>query len=127
MSKRVFIVLFLFSCLFMVQGESPPSGFWHTVTCGETVKIIAEKYGVNAHLIAGVNNLKDWNYILVGEKLWIPKEETAKVKTYIVKRNDYLLKIAADFGVTAWAIAEANGLFDMNTLHTGQSLIIPLQ
>lgn len=102
-------------------------GFWHTVKWGETISTIAAKYNVNPHLLAGVNNIDNWDYIYAGERLWIPLENMKKYMVYTVKTNDYLLGIAAKTGVSAWLIARTNGLFNLNMIYPGQELIIPLQ
>jgi len=44
---------------------------------------------------------------------------------YVVQSGDTLLAIAAQFGVTAEAIQEANGIVDPRRLQIGQELIIP--
>lgn len=44
---------------------------------------------------------------------------------YLVQSGDTLLAIAAQFGVTAEAIQEANGIVDPRRLQIGQELIIP--
>lgn len=45
--------------------------------------------------------------------------------TYIVRRGDTLYGLAIRFGVSADAIARANGLRGLRLLYTGQRLIIP--
>jgi LysM repeat protein len=44
---------------------------------------------------------------------------------YLVQSGDTLLAIAAQFGVTAEAIQEANGIVDPRRLQIGQELIVP--
>jgi LysM repeat protein len=44
---------------------------------------------------------------------------------YYVARGDWLSAIARRFGVTTWAIAQANALYDPNRIEVGQGLVIP--
>jgi LysM repeat protein len=45
--------------------------------------------------------------------------------TYVVQPGDTLSKIAAQYGVTVQAIAEANNIVNPNLIHAGQRLVIP--
>jgi lipoprotein-anchoring transpeptidase ErfK/SrfK len=45
--------------------------------------------------------------------------------TYVVQRGDTLSRIAARYGVTASALAAANGIRNANLIYTGQLLRIP--
>lgn len=45
---------------------------------------------------------------------------------YVVKKGDNLLSIAKQYGVTAEAIQEANGILDPRRLQIGQELVIPM-
>ncbi len=44
---------------------------------------------------------------------------------YTVRYGDSLLRISRYYGVDAYAIARANGLYDLNHIYSGQSLCIP--
>lgn len=44
----------------------------HTVKKGETLSVIAKKYGVSINAIVKLNNIKDTNHIIVGQKINIP-------------------------------------------------------
>lgn len=46
-------------------------------------------------------------------------------RTYVVKQGDNPAAIAAEFGITADALLEANGITDPRTLQVGQTLRIP--
>ncbi|QUI22575.1 oligoendopeptidase F [Vallitalea pronyensis] len=54
-----------------------------------------------------------------------PVKKPGKVKTYIVKANDVLWKIAEKFSTTWEKIAELNELKDPNTIHEGMELVVP--
>jgi LysM repeat protein len=46
-------------------------------------------------------------------------------QTYVVQPGDTLASIAVQFGTTAWAIANANNLPNVNIIYVGQTLRIP--
>ncbi|MFN2118715.1 MAG: LysM peptidoglycan-binding domain-containing protein [Candidatus Promineifilaceae bacterium] len=54
-----------------------------------------------------------------------PTAETPTESIYTVVAGDTLFKIALQFDVTVDAIAEANGIIDIDSLEIGQELIIP--
>lgn len=55
-----------------------PGGFEHTVVAGETVQIIARRYGVEPATIIRANGLADPDSIRVGQKLTIPGVQQPK-------------------------------------------------
>ncbi|OGG13000.1 hypothetical protein A2773_00105 [Candidatus Gottesmanbacteria bacterium RIFCSPHIGHO2_01_FULL_39_10] len=118
----------------------------HTVIGGETLWAIAEKYyrsGYNWVNIASENKLADPNFLIVGEKLSIPKAETIMVgqilsdgvsdtridsTNYTIQKGDNLWQIAIrSYGDGyAWAkIAQANKLVNPSIIHSGNVLVIP--
>jgi LysM repeat protein len=46
---------------------------------------------------------------------------------YVVQQGDTLTRIALRYGTTVWAIAQANGIWNVNYIRTGQVLLIPVQ
>jgi LysM repeat protein len=44
---------------------------------------------------------------------------------YVVQPGDNLSRIAARYGTTVWAIAQANGIWNVNYIRVGQVLYIP--
>ncbi len=55
----------------------------------------------------------------------VTAEPTAGRVVYVVQPGDWLWAIASKYGVSPKAVARANGLSDLNTIHPGQRLIIP--
>jgi LysM repeat protein len=45
---------------------------------------------------------------------------------YVVQRGDTLTRIALAYGTTVWAIAQANGIWNVDYIRTGQVLLIPV-
>ena len=99
----------------------------HIVQPGQTLFSIARMYGVDVWTLARVNNIVNPNRIYVGQRLVIPARSTTPPATnvYVVKAGDTLYSIAARYKTTAWAIAQANGIYDLNHIYVGQRLVIP--
>ena len=45
---------------------------------------------------------------------------------HVVQYGENLTRIAARYGTTVWAIAQANGIWDINRIYCWQVLLIPL-
>jgi LysM repeat protein len=94
----------------------------HTIQRGETLGVIAKKYGLSALALAAHNGIANPNNVKIGRKLIIPaKTETL---TYTIRKGDTLSTIANKYKTTAAAIAKANGIKDPNTIKPGQKLKI---
>ncbi|MBK0098057.1 N-acetylmuramoyl-L-alanine amidase AmiB [Erwinia sp. S63] len=101
----------------------------HTVTRGETLSGIAEKYGVSMATLRDLNNLKR-DVVWVGQRLKVPAKSGVSVTTanrptrHKVVRGDSLTGIAAHYGVSPKAIMQANNMKSSNVM-LGQNLKIP--
>lgn len=106
----------------------------HRVQKGESLGVIAKRYGVSVKGLAAMNNIRGKNlHVKPGMTLIIPRGQAAVVVasmekenrryTYKVKRNDNLGKIAGRFGVTVAQIKKENRL-KSNFLRAGQTLRI---
>ena len=113
----------------IIPGATAPSAQpgVHIVRQGETLKSIASTYGTTVDAIAKANGIVNPNYIWVGQRLTIPGAGASQAggQTYVVQPGDTLSSIAVQFGTTAWAIAYANNLPNVNMIYVGQSLLIP--
>lgn len=121
------VVLVLASMAGVVSAQPVVAGETiHIVQPGQTLFSIARWYGVDVWTLARANNIVDPNRIYVGQRLVIPaKATTPATNGYVVKVGDTLYSIARAYQTTAWAIAQANGIFDLNHIYVGQRLIIP--
>jgi peptidoglycan-N-acetylglucosamine deacetylase len=124
-------------------GPITPISFVYTVRRGDTLASIAATYGVTTSAIASVNPIANLNLIYAGQLLNIPALATggpivsdpvpAPVTYYpttyngyyYVRYGDTMLGIAAWFGVDAWTIARANGIYNLNWIYAGLPLYIP--
>ncbi len=96
----------------------------YTVKKGDSLWLIANKYGTTVDELKNVNNLKS-NTLSIGQTLTIPekKENTNKI-SYVVKKGDSLWLIANKYDTTVEKIKSTNNLKG-NTLSIGQVLVIP--
>ena len=96
----------------------------YTVKKGDSLWLIANKYGTTVNELKSANNLKS-NTLSIGQTLIIPekKENTNKI-SYVVKKGDSLWLIANKYDTTVEKIKSTNNLKG-NTLSIGQVLVIP--
>lgn len=98
----------------------------HIVQPGQTLFSIARLYGVDVWTLARANNIVNPNRIYVGQRLVISSTATpSATNVYVVKVGDTLYSIARIYKTTAWAIARANGIYNLNYIYVGQRLVIP--
>ena len=103
-------------------GQAVGQAATHTVKRGETLGVIAKKYGLTASALATHNGIANPNRVKVGQKLTIPaKTDTI---TYTIRKGDTLSTIAKKYKTTAAAIAKANGIKNPKTIQPGQKLKI---
>lgn len=96
----------------------------YTVTGGDTLYSIANRYGVTVDEIKSLNNLTS-NLLSIGQRLQIPvKEVTSSTFVYTIKKGDTLYGIANSFGIPVDEIMRLNNL-NSNVLFIGQELLIP--
>jgi LysM repeat protein len=116
-----------------VPTSSPSSGV-HIVQRGENLFRIALRYGLTTQALAAANGIANPNRVYVGQRLVIPGSGTAPApapdpapsgQTYTVRRGDTLSAIALRYGVSMWALAQANGISNPSLIYVGQVLQIP--
>jgi LysM repeat protein len=106
-----------------------PCGYWYQVRWGDTLSSIARYTGVSAQAIARANGLANPHYIYAGQWLWIPCQTPPPPPQcgywYTVRWGDTMNSISYRTGVNVWAIAQANGIYNLNRIYAGQALWIP--
>jgi spore germination protein len=95
---------------------------WYSVQSGDSLYLIARKFGVTVQQLKTANQLYD-NTIYIGQLLFIPIN-VSKVITYTVQPGDSLYLIANRYNTTIDSISTLNDLTS-NTIYVGQKLIIP--
>lgn len=128
--RRAFLCLLVIFYLFSSQPlEAAPGAegtIIHVVERGETLSIIASRYGTTVEAIVQANAIANPNLIYVGQRLTIPAQgSVAPEESYVVQPGDTLGRIAARFGTTVSTLAQANDIADPSLIYPGQRLIIP--
>jgi len=121
-----------------VSRYIPPEATYtnHYVRRGETVSVIARRYGTSVSAIARANRLGRNYLIRVGQRLKIPGRSSSYTSyqprsltkegeklVYSVKKGDSLYIIAKAFNTTVQEIKNQNNL-QSNILRVGQKLVI---
>ncbi len=98
----------------------------HVVQWGETLSLIASRYGVTVEAILAANGLADPNFIYVGQRLVIPTPGSSSGGgRHTVAPGETLTSIAFRYGTTVAALAAANGLGETDLIYVGQVLSVP--
>ncbi|MCF7504115.1 MULTISPECIES: LysM peptidoglycan-binding domain-containing protein [Vibrio] len=99
----------------------------HKVKRGESLSVIAKKYGTSTQALVKLNGLKSTS-LAIGQTLKVPSSGSQtstttnrKTVTHVVKSGEYLGGIAKKYDVTVAAIKRENNLRS-DTLRVGQKL-----
>lgn len=111
---------------------APPSqeGGIHVVQPGETLAAIAYRYGVSLSSLVSANGLSNPDFIFWGQRLVIPGASSASTAVsggaiHVVQAGEGLAAIALRYGVSASALAQANGIGNPDLIYVGQRLTVP--
>ena len=142
-SKKMFVVLLLLLALLagsVATSYAAPTesqGHYHVVRYGETLSGIAYHYGVSVQAILQANpRVYNPHLIFAGMSLFIPKAyippayPPAPPTSYCrfhhyVTYGQNLINIGYYYGVSPYAIAQANFIYNLNRIYAGQYLCIP--
>jgi peptidoglycan lytic transglycosylase D len=121
----------------------PPSErvrrFIHTVSRGDTLGVLARRYGSSVRTIMAANSIRDPRRLHIGQRLVIPRgrlvaanarvsrsaaHRSTRRTRYVVRRGDTLYDIARRFGVTVPGLKSENAL-DGSTIRPGDVLRLP--
>ncbi len=111
----------------------------HVVQPGETLRSIADLYGLTVDVLAAANNVADVNSIYVGQILTIAavisptsnlapqivNEGAPPILMHVVEEGETLFRIATRYGLSVNEVAQANSISDPTLIYAGQQLIIP--
>lgn len=105
----------------------------HKVSRGDSLWIIARRYGTTTKALQDVNGLTT-THLHIGQVLKIPQRKTATKsagklrnntrKIYYVKRGDIPMAIAKRFNVSLERLLKVNNLSKRSTIYPGQALTI---
>lgn len=93
----------------------------HTIESGESLSLIAQRYGVKVETIMWENNLSNANSIRSGQKLLVPPVDGI---SYTVKNGDNLERIAKKYEISVDSIIAQNGL-ESEVISKGQHIFLP--
>ena len=103
----------------------------HIVKIGDTVSSISKYYSINKDLIIKLNNLKDENYIYVGQNLIIsesnanPTEQSDLNNDYhIVEIGETLTEISNKYNLKLGDLIEINNLQNPDSIKVGEKLLL---
>lgn len=96
----------------------------HVVQKGETLSIIAHRYGTTVNRLMALNNLKNANYIREGQVLLL---ETAPLPdtVHVLAPGETIWDLSRRYGVPMQEIMAANNIVNPHRLQVGQEVIIP--
>lgn len=120
----------------------------HKVRRGETLSLVARRYGMSTATLAKANGLHTTSRLKIGQTLKIPGGSTAVaakktqppakaqsvtkkkpskpvVRSHTVRKGETLSAIARKRGVSVKQLAAANGISPSSNIRTGQKLEIP--
>ncbi len=103
----------------------------HIVKSGDTLSSISKFYSINKDLIIKLNNLKDENYIFVGQNLIIYESPENLTKQsdliniyHIVQTGENLTDISNKYNLKVKELIEINNINNPNSIKVGQKLTI---
>ena len=103
----------------------------HIVKIGETISSITKLYSINKDLIIKLNNLKDENYIFVGQNLIISEstENTANKldlinNFHIVQIGENLTDISNNYNLNLGYLIEINNLENPDSIKAGEKILL---
>jgi LysM repeat protein len=136
-----------------VQPIAPPvTSCTYTVQPGDSLSMIAARYGVTTHALQQANDIYDPNMIYVGQVLSIPGcgvghkpvypvqpieypvavvpparpvQKIGEPTVYVVKPGDTFSAICKTHGVDAHTVASHNGIYNTDVIYIGQEIVIP--
>ena len=114
------------------SSDIPESDFKkiHIVKVGDTLTSISKFYSIEKELIIKLNDLKDENYIYVGQNLKIsnPNQEIKNYKDinsyHIVQKGESLIEISNIYGLSIKELTEINDLPQPESLQVGAKLFL---
>jgi murein DD-endopeptidase MepM/ murein hydrolase activator NlpD len=106
------------------------SGPGYIVQWGDTLALIARRFGSTHITLAALNGITNPNRILAGQSITLPGGESCAqvasvAATHVVRRGETLWRIAARYGSSVDAFAGANRLSNPGLIYVGQHLSIP--
>ena len=114
-----------------ISSEKNDTKKIHIVKIGDTISSISKFYSINKDLIIKLNNLKDENYIYVGQNLIISESNENTIRQsdsidnyHIVQKGENLTDISNNYKLNLGYLVEINKLKNPDTINVGQKILI---
>ncbi|MGQ9753671.1 MAG: peptidoglycan DD-metalloendopeptidase family protein [Thermaceae bacterium] len=102
----------------------PPGVVVHKVRSGETLALLAQRYGVSLlDLVSANPGLESLDRLVEGSVLYIPKEQKGLLVQ--LSKGQSLVELAAQFGLSPLEVARANGVKNPLELKPGDLVLLP--
>ena len=102
----------------------------HIVKSGDTLSSISKLYSIHKDLIINLNNLKDQNYIFIGQNLIISESHKNNLQQsdlnnyHIVQIGENLTEISKKYNLNIGNLLKINNLKDPDSIKVGEKLLI---
>ena len=102
----------------------------HIVKTGETLTSISKLYSINKDLIIKLNNLKDQNYIFIGQNLIISESNKNNLlqsdlnNYHIVQIGENLTEISNKYNLKIGYLLEINNLRNPDSIKVGEKILL---
>lgn len=121
---------------FTQQVRLQPKYVYHKVRRGQSLGLIARRYGTSIRTIRSTNKIRNANRIRIGQVLKIPRgpgtkavsaasKPKEKYRSHRVARGQTVSTIARRYGTNVRTIRQVNGLSNVHKIRIGQVLKIP--
>jgi LysM repeat protein len=127
---RLVLAVLLMVAVPVATVQAASESTWHQVELGETLFSIGQLYNVSPWAIASANRIISQSQVYAGQWLYIPAgppyyKQHRCGSYYVVQHEDTFVRIGRAHGVSAWSIAQANRIYNLNQIFAGQMLFIP--
>lgn len=111
------------------KPTEPVTYFPYTVQPGDTLGMIAQRFGVSIGEVMQANNIYNPNLIYAGQTILIPsyRSSPGNYITYQVQPGDTLADIADRFDVDMSDLIGLNRITNPHAIYAGQTLLIPTE
>lgn len=129
--KHTSLIFMIMGLLILIPVVTAQNQRIHVVQQGETLSVIAQRYGVTTQALAQINNITNTRYIFSGQRLIIPAtggpvtQPPTATRTHVIQPGEQLRFIATRYGTTWQALAAVNNIANPNWIYAGQVLVIP--
>jgi len=102
----------------------------HIVKIGDTISSISKFYSINKDLIIKLNNLKDQNYIFIGQNLIISESNKNNLQQsdlnnyHIVQIGENLTEISNNYNLNIGYLLEINNLRNPDSIKVGEKILL---